>query len=487
MNYVNKVGRNDPCPCGSGKKYKQCCLAPAREVAAVVPQGDKQWQRLRSAIGGLSDEMLKYVTKYLNPMVIICAWKDFMAGQDMPFDSKSVHMPIFLSYCLFDWRDIGEPESLTVGQAYLERYRRLLPALTVQYIEACLASPFSFFDVVTCEPDSGMTLRDILTGETVDVREVALSRCVQVGDVVFCKVVKLDQLAVVEMTGPVAIPPGQKSPILALRAVCQDHNQVVTAASIRENYPKVLATYYNLTEQVLNPPQLLLENTDGEPIKLHKLRFDISSPREAFDALSKLCLLESAEDLLVDAGYDEAGELNEIEFQWQKLGNNRHSTWDNTVLGYIHIVGNRLDIEVNSTKRAKTIRALVEDVLAGKVKHKKTSIESAEALMSKAKERLAEADSSQIATERDVPPEIVALTTEMMRAHYLAWVNEKVPALGRKTPMQAMKTPEGREMVEALVIEIERSAQRMQSPMDLSVMAELRVTLGLPPSTLLRT
>jgi preprotein translocase subunit SecA len=22
---VNKVGRNDPCPCGSGKKYKQCC------------------------------------------------------------------------------------------------------------------------------------------------------------------------------------------------------------------------------------------------------------------------------------------------------------------------------------------------------------------------------------------------------------------------------------------------------------------------------
>ena len=22
---VQKIGRNDPCPCGSGKKYKQCC------------------------------------------------------------------------------------------------------------------------------------------------------------------------------------------------------------------------------------------------------------------------------------------------------------------------------------------------------------------------------------------------------------------------------------------------------------------------------
>lgn len=25
----NKVGRNDPCPCGSGKKYKKCCGANA--------------------------------------------------------------------------------------------------------------------------------------------------------------------------------------------------------------------------------------------------------------------------------------------------------------------------------------------------------------------------------------------------------------------------------------------------------------------------
>jgi preprotein translocase subunit SecA len=25
MAVSNKVGRNDPCPCGSGKKYKKCC------------------------------------------------------------------------------------------------------------------------------------------------------------------------------------------------------------------------------------------------------------------------------------------------------------------------------------------------------------------------------------------------------------------------------------------------------------------------------
>src|SRR5206468_778046 len=26
---VSPVGRNDPCPCGSGKKYKKCCMGQA--------------------------------------------------------------------------------------------------------------------------------------------------------------------------------------------------------------------------------------------------------------------------------------------------------------------------------------------------------------------------------------------------------------------------------------------------------------------------
>jgi tetratricopeptide (TPR) repeat protein len=31
-----KTGRNDPCPCGSGKKYKQCCLARDEATAAAA-------------------------------------------------------------------------------------------------------------------------------------------------------------------------------------------------------------------------------------------------------------------------------------------------------------------------------------------------------------------------------------------------------------------------------------------------------------------
>ncbi|MEM9732886.1 MAG: SEC-C metal-binding domain-containing protein [Pseudomonadota bacterium] len=27
---VEKLGRNDPCPCGSGKRFKRCCLKTGR-------------------------------------------------------------------------------------------------------------------------------------------------------------------------------------------------------------------------------------------------------------------------------------------------------------------------------------------------------------------------------------------------------------------------------------------------------------------------
>lgn len=34
-------GRNDPCPCGSGRKYKHCCLAKDEAAAAVAREEAK--------------------------------------------------------------------------------------------------------------------------------------------------------------------------------------------------------------------------------------------------------------------------------------------------------------------------------------------------------------------------------------------------------------------------------------------------------------
>jgi tetratricopeptide (TPR) repeat protein len=39
---MKKTGRNEPCPCGSGKKYKHCCLEKDREKETAPKPLDKK-------------------------------------------------------------------------------------------------------------------------------------------------------------------------------------------------------------------------------------------------------------------------------------------------------------------------------------------------------------------------------------------------------------------------------------------------------------
>jgi hypothetical protein len=36
-------GRNDPCPCGSGKKYKKCCLPKGEEAKRATQAKPPDW------------------------------------------------------------------------------------------------------------------------------------------------------------------------------------------------------------------------------------------------------------------------------------------------------------------------------------------------------------------------------------------------------------------------------------------------------------
>jgi hypothetical protein len=71
-----KTGRNDPCPCGSGKKYKHCCLN-AGSVQADPPV-DLTWRRLRELLDGYPTKMLRFITEAYGPLAVHEAWNEFM-------------------------------------------------------------------------------------------------------------------------------------------------------------------------------------------------------------------------------------------------------------------------------------------------------------------------------------------------------------------------------------------------------------------------
>lgn len=64
----NRVGRNDTCPCGSGKKHKKCCFLN-RDKADVCD--DAPPIKLSAAIFNIAEPFLKKYPDYKRTIVII--------------------------------------------------------------------------------------------------------------------------------------------------------------------------------------------------------------------------------------------------------------------------------------------------------------------------------------------------------------------------------------------------------------------------------
>jgi hypothetical protein len=222
-----------------------------------------------------------------------------------------------------------------------------------------------------------------------------------------------------------------------------------------------------------------LRNTDGDELLLQQVIFDIDSPQEAFDALKHLTLDCTDEELLEDAERARDGGLRRVEFTWAKAGNAVHKDWSNTTLGSVQIDGKRLLAHVNSERRANEFKRIVVEAMGGRARFRATKIESIErALQDGAASPSGQSDADDLA-EFANRPEVKAHLLQMMSRHYEAWVKEELPALGGLTPLQAMADPDGREMVESLVTQIERDGRRMTPPLDESIPRMLRERLGL--------
>ena len=480
-----KAGRNDPCPCGSGKKYKQCCLKSEQ----LQPEDEFLWRRIRRAIEGSPMQMLEFGSSHFGREALLEAWDDFMPWEDEEFAMDTPHMPIFMPWFFYDW--LPDPgytsvrrealDGRTLGQAYLDKKGRQLDPLHARYIEQCCVTPFSFYDALSVRPGDGFTMRDIFTGEEIDVTEHAGSRQSRTGDILFGKVVTIDQVSMLEACAPMMFPPMEKSAILKLRKKMERSKQAITPQLLREYLYDMLGIYHDIVDRLLNPPMPQLQNTDGDPLLPHRLVYEIESPRAAFDALKPLCLTMTEDILLEEAGFDTKGELLKIEFPWEKRGNEKNKTWSNTILGYIKIDGRGMNIEVNSENRAQKIRDIIAEMLPG-ARYKTTVIESLQAMLARAEEEGETAASRQRQKEQDElnnRPEIQAEIAKYLRQHYSTWPETKLPALNGKTPLQAVKTRDGREMVEALLLDFERRSERSNLPLDPDIIAGLREKLGL--------
>ena len=60
---MGKIGRNEMCPCGSGRKFKRCCLGKQQEQTANLTDVQKAQISLQNAINAIQESASKGIQK----------------------------------------------------------------------------------------------------------------------------------------------------------------------------------------------------------------------------------------------------------------------------------------------------------------------------------------------------------------------------------------------------------------------------------------
>ena len=368
---------------------------------------------------------------------------------------------------------------MTPADFFLEKEKGRLSDTEKVLIAAISDAPFSFHEVIRCEPGRGFLLKDVLTGEEIDVLERSASKDAREGDILFGRVATVGEVSMLYGCGAYAFPPEYKPSIIALRKWMRQGRRKITRERLGECEADIRKAYLDMSRSLFRLPTLC--NTDGEPFDMQTLHYEIDSAEWAFDGLAGLCVTESEAELRALAERDAQGAVTRVEIPWTRKGRDK-SGLDTTVLGILNIEGKTLRVTVNSAARAERTRKEIESRLGAGARFKTAVIQSGEVMMKEARDRASRPAPPRKDEDLMRNPEVRAKLAEMVAAHWKNWVNQKIPALGGKTPRQAAKTNEGRESVEALLRSAERRARRDENlgQETLTAVEGVRQRLNLP-------
>ena len=170
---MGQTSRNAPCPCGSGKKYKKCCLP--KEAAARRPQKTYHDYCLE-VVDSLRDKILRFMKKARHDRHIEDAfglyWRTLVPDLEPPKMEPPAYLQ-FLEWFIHDYPI--PPHDRPVIQLFLES-QPVLPAEEMQILTDWQDAYISVLQIKEVKPEQGVLAEDIFTGEEAFISDYNLSR-----------------------------------------------------------------------------------------------------------------------------------------------------------------------------------------------------------------------------------------------------------------------------------------------------------------------
>lgn len=461
---ADKPGRNDPCYCGSGKKYKKCCLG-LETSSSMAEVTDFGWRKLRQIEGLVFDQhLIPYITQEMPDGIIKFAVSDCLPN-DLPeaLDRELLFTHFFLPWVLFNWfpnDDSGleqfDPER-TLSQDYIRAHGEALNCQAKRFIDDMNQTYYSFYSVQQVQLNKSLLVKDILLGMTHTIKERQGTHQLKRGDVIFSRILTQDNQSIFVGMAPFIIPASYHHDLIDYKAWLVDENddEPLTPNVLRYSFNVELLDYYfNVLKAAYDSPLPTLVNNDGELLQFSKTHFKLTAtPEETLKRLLPLTFSDNEEEFLQNAKRTPSGDFECVEFPWLKKEGKKHSNCNNAVLGHISIEQGRLILETNSEERTKKGKNLIKKHLGGLISFQQTLIQSVE---QKLQSMPPPSDDDKNESEDLMAlPEVQSQLQAIAKSHWESWFDTPIPALSDQTPRQAAKTENGRERLEALLLQYE--------------------------------
>ena len=141
------VGRNDPCPCGSGRKFKACCLRDPK-----IP--------IEARFGWMQQKVESFVLRPRRRHDLFNLALSASAPDTMTIESVAalVQDPFIIDVATYDGGGLAD---------YLAERGELLPADEWEVFDQWLSTPRRLWDVLAVERGVGAWMRDVVSGDEV--------------------------------------------------------------------------------------------------------------------------------------------------------------------------------------------------------------------------------------------------------------------------------------------------------------------------------
>lgn len=375
------IGRNQPCWCGSGRKYKKCHLG--RE--ALPLQDRVRWLFAKAAQHVSMTDWEEVLFE------VALERSQYFEGDSREALDAAISDSLVMDAVLFEGGALAD---------FLDVRGFLLPEDERLLAEQWLLSDRSVFDVEQVRPGRGVTVRDVRTGDTYDIRERQASRGLKPGQLICARVIPAgDTMQFSGSVEPVAL---------------HERDALI---ELLDNEPDP-ATLVEQLSRRFAPPRLT--NTEGEPTVLCEATVRVGPG------------IEAALDEIYDRPDESPLWLEHVVTHGMRR-----------VRATLELDGDALRVRTNSEQRMDRVLAALaaldpEVEVLDDARVSVPTVREATALA----ERMPQTGEGML---DPADPQVSAALTEFIREYETKWLDEPIPALDGHTPRQAADDPTRRD------------------------------------------